>query len=50
MDIKAEGAKLRKKIEILEYKLKSGQALSQAKEKEIQDKIDDLREELKNLE
>ena len=49
MHIEQEGARLRKKIENLEYKLKSGQALSQPKRKEIQDKIDHLRDKLKNL-
>ena len=48
MDVREEVAKLRKKLETLEYQLNSRQAISQAKRKEKEGKIDNLRDQLKN--
>ena len=50
MDIEKEGAKLRKRIEKLNWQLTSGIALSDHHRTEKEEKIEELREKLKALE
>ena len=49
MNIKEEAAKLRKKIEKLNWQLTSGLALSQKQRDQQEDKIDELKKELKGV-
>ena len=50
MDIDAEAAKLRKKLEKIQWQLKNNPDLSRTKRKKLEDKFDDIKQKLKAVE
>ena len=50
MDIKAQAAKLRKKLEKLNWQLINNPDLTQAKRKKLEDEVDQIKQQLKAFE